>query len=64
MKLAKHDLVQLLHTQGYNAIADRAAEALPDQIDTERDRELLASVGLDHDRLAGHLAAASIHVIG
>jgi len=64
MKLAKHDLVQLLHTQGYNTIADRAADILPEEIDTERDQELLAAVGLDHARLAGHLAAASIGIIG
>jgi hypothetical protein len=64
MKLSKHDLVQLLHTQGDNATAERLAEALPEQIDTERDRELLASVGLDQARLAAHLAAASIHIIG
>lgn len=64
MKLSKHDLVLLLRTQGYPATANRAAEALPDQIDTERDRQLLASVGLDQGRLAGHLATASIHIVG
>ena len=64
MKLVKHDLVQLLRTQGSHTTADRAAEALPDEIDTERDRELLASVGLDQARLAGHLATASIHILG
>ena len=64
MKLSKHDLVQLLHTQGDNATANRVAEALPDEIDTERDRELLATVGLDQARLAAHLAAASLHIIG
>lgn len=64
MKLSKHDLVQLLHTQGDNATADRVAEALPEQIDTERDRELLTSVGLDQARLSAHLAASSIHIIG
>ena len=64
MKLSKHDLVQLLHTQGDNATANRASEALPDQIDTDRDRELLATVGLDPSRLAAHLAAASIHPLG
>ena len=64
MKLSKHDLVQLLHTQGENATADRVAEALPEQIDTERDAELLTSVGLDKARLSAHLATASIHIIG
>lgn len=64
MKLSKQDLVQLLHTQGDNATADRVAEALPEQIDTERDRELLATAGLDQARLSAHLAGASIHIIG
>jgi hypothetical protein len=64
MKLSKKDLVTLLRTQGYNATAIRAAESLPEEIDTERDGELLAGIGLDHARLAAHLAAASIHVIG
>ena len=64
MKLSKQDLVRLLHTQGDNATADRVAEALPDEIDTERDRELLAAVGLDQARLAARLAASSLHIIG
>lgn len=64
MKLAKHDLVQLLRTQGEHPTADRVAEALPEQIDTDRDSELLASVGLDRARLSAHLATASIHIIG
>ena len=64
MKLSKHDLVQLLHSQGDNATAVRVDAALPEQIDTERDREVLADVGLDQGRLQAHLAAASIHIIG
>lgn len=64
MKLAKHDLVQLLRSQGDHATADRVAEALPEAIDTERDRGLLAAAGLDGSRLAAHLAAASIHPLG
>jgi hypothetical protein len=64
MKLPRHDLVQLLRTQGENATADRVAEALPEQIDTDRDHELLAAVGLDRARLAAHLATASIHILG
>lgn len=64
MKLSKHQLVQLLNSQGDTAQAQRAAEALPDEIDTERDLDLLASVGLDRARMAAHLAAASIHPLG
>ena len=64
MKLAKHQLVQLLTSQGDTAQARRVAESLPDEIDTERDADLLGAVGLDRDRLAAHLAASSIHPIG
>ena len=64
MKLSRNDLVQLLHSQGANATADRAATALPEEIDTERDRELLATVGLKHDQLMARLAGATIRIIG
>ena len=64
MKLSKKDLVQLLHSQGANATADRVATELPEEIDTDRDRELLTRVGLSHDQLMGRLASASIRIIG
>ena len=60
MKLSRNDLVQLLHSQGANATADRVATELQEEIDTDRDRELLAKVGLTHDQLMGRLASASI----
>jgi hypothetical protein len=64
MKLSRDDLVRMLHSQGDNATADRVAAELPEQVDTERDRDLLAAAGLDHDRLMGRLAAASLRIIG
>ena len=64
MKLSRNDLVQLLRTQGDHTTANSAAEALPEEIDTERDRTLLATIGLDQARLAAHLATASIHPTG
>ena len=64
MKLSRKELVQLLHSQGANATADRAAVELPEDIDTERDRELLTKVGLNRDQLMGRLAGASIRIIG
>ena len=64
MKLSRNDLVQLLHSQGANVTADRVASELQEQIDTDRDRELLAKVGLTHDQLLGRLASASIRIIG
>ena len=38
MKLSRNDLVQLLHSQGANATADRVATELQEEIDTDRDR--------------------------
>ena len=64
MKLSRNDLVQLLHSQGANATADRVATELQQEIDTDRDHELLAKVGLTHDQLMGRLASASIRIIG
>jgi hypothetical protein len=64
MKLSRDELVRMLHNQGDNATADRVAAGLPEQIDTERDRDLLAAAGLDHDRLMGRLATASLRIIG
>ena len=58
MELSKKDLVQLLHTQGDNDTADRADAGLPDTIDTDRDADALAAVGLDRTQLMAKLAAA------
>ncbi len=61
MELAKKDLVQLLHGQGDNDTADALAGAdLPDTLDTERDADALAAVGLDQATLQGHIAAGAI----
>jgi hypothetical protein len=56
----KQELVQMLRTQGDNDTADRAEAGLPDQIDTDRDGDALAAVGLDRDELMAKLAAAGI----
>ena len=64
MKLSRNDLVQLLRSQGAHAPADHVATELPEEIDTDRDHELLAKAGLTHDQLMGRLASASIRIIG
>jgi hypothetical protein len=46
----------VLRTEGDNDTADRVAERLPDDIDTERDGEALSSVGLDDTQLMAKLA--------
>ena len=61
MELSKKDLVQLLHGQGDNDTADALdATDLPDTLDTDRDGDALAGVGLDQATLQGHLAAGAI----
>ena len=57
MRIDKQELVRVLHTEGDNATAERVASSLPDQIDTERDGEALAKVGLDTTQLMAKLAA-------
>jgi hypothetical protein len=56
VKINKHELVQVLRTEGDNNTADRVAERLPDEIDTERDGAELAAVGLDDTQLMAKLA--------
>jgi hypothetical protein len=56
VKIDKEELVRVLRTEGDNDTADRVAERLPDQIDTERDGEALSGVGLDQTQLMAKLA--------
>ena len=56
MKIDKQELLRVLHTEGDNDTAERVAERLPDEIDTERDGETLSSIGLDDTQLMAKLA--------
>jgi hypothetical protein len=56
VKIDKQELVRVLHTEGDNDTAERVAARLPDQIDTERDGEALAALGLDRTQLMAKLA--------
>ena len=56
----KQDLVRMLRAQGDNDTADKAEAGLPDQIDTDRDADALAAVGLDRDQLMAKLAAGGL----
>jgi hypothetical protein len=60
VNIGKQDLVQMLRAQGDNETADRAEAGLPDQVDTDRDGDALASVGLDRDELMAKLAAGGL----
>jgi hypothetical protein len=52
-------LVQLLHTEGDNEQADQVAAQLPEQIDTDRDGDALAALGLDTTQLMAKLAGGA-----
>ena len=56
MKIDKQELLRVLHTEGDNDTADRVAEALPDDIDTDRDGDQLSALGLDRTQLMAKLA--------
>jgi hypothetical protein len=56
MEISKEDLLRLLHTEGDNDTAEKAA-SLPDRIDTDRDGDALAAIGLDRTQLMAKLAA-------
>ncbi len=56
MKLDKQELVRLLRTEGDNDTAEQAASRLPDEIDTDRDGDALAAIGLDPTQLMNKLA--------
>jgi hypothetical protein len=57
VKLDKQELVRVLRTEGDNDTADKVENDLPDEIDTDRDGDALAAVGLDRTQLMAKLAA-------
>ena len=59
MKIAKHELVRVLRTEGDNDTADKVESQLPDEIDTARDADALSGVGLDESQLLAKLAGGS-----
>ena len=59
MHIDRAKLVQLLHTEGDNDKAAAVEAQLPEQIDTDRDGDALAAVGLDRTQLMAKLAGGS-----
>jgi hypothetical protein len=53
-------LVQLLHTEGDNEQAEKVAAQLPEKIDTDRDADALAALGLDRTQLMAKLAGGGL----
>ena len=59
MRIDKAQLLEMLRAQGDDQADDKAA-GLPDEIDTERDAEALAGMGLDQDTLRTKMAAGGL----
>ena len=60
MHIDRAKLVQLLHTEGDNEQAEKVAAQLPERIDTDRDADALAALGLDRTQLMAKLAGGSL----
>jgi hypothetical protein len=56
VQLDKQELLRVLRTQGDNDTAQKVEAQLPDEIDTDRDGDALAGVGLDRTQLMAKLA--------
>ncbi|MCZ2858921.1 hypothetical protein [Blastococcus sp. VKM Ac-2987] len=59
VKLDKQELVRMLRTEGDNDTADRVDGRFGDQVDTDRDGDALAEMGLDRTQLMAKLAGGS-----
>jgi hypothetical protein len=64
MILSKLALSQFLHSMGSNQLAIAVEMGLPDEIDTDRDADLLSAAGLGRDRLRATLAVAGVPRLG
>ncbi|MCF6506780.1 hypothetical protein E9549_05080 [Blastococcus sp. MG754426] len=56
MELDKQELVRVLRTEGDNDTAEKVEQRFSDRIDTDRDGDALAEVGLDRTQLMAKLA--------
>ena len=52
MKIDKSQIIEMLKSQGDDAKASKADAELPDKVDTDQDKGLLNSLGLDVGDLA------------
>jgi hypothetical protein len=57
MQIDKDTILQLLRSRGQTDQADRAAGELPDQVDTDRDSNLLDRLGIDVGQVIGALGS-------
>jgi hypothetical protein len=55
MQISKEQIIQVLRSTDDQAKAEQAKNELPDQIDTDRDSELLSKLGIDLKLFGGDL---------
>ena len=60
VEIDRQEFVRVLRTEGDNDTADRVEEQLPDRIDTDRDADALAAIGLDRTQLMNKLAGGAL----
>jgi hypothetical protein len=55
MQISKEQIIQVLRSNNDQAKAEQAANELPDQVDTDRDSDLLSKLGIDPKQFLGDL---------
>src|SRR4051794_30760499 len=55
MEISKEQIIQVLRSTDDQAKAEKAANKRPEQVDTDRDSELLAKLGIDPKQFTGDL---------
>jgi len=55
MQIDKQQIIQFLQSRGDHDKAGQAQQELPDQVDTEKDGDLLTKLGIDPSELLGGL---------
>jgi hypothetical protein len=55
MEIPKDQILQLLRDRGDHDKAQQGDQQLPDQVDTEQHRDLLAGIDIKPDALAGDI---------
>lgn len=60
MKIDKAQIIEFLKSQGEQDKAGQAEADLPDQVDTDRDANLLQKYGIDPKELLGKLGGGGL----
>jgi hypothetical protein len=60
VKVDRSRILEALRAQGRDELVDDARRSLPEQVDTERDREMLTRLQIDADRLLDQLGPGGL----